>query len=252
MKRLIFTTCAALALLLDMPQLTAAHALAPAIPTTSAAAVAGQRVSTRSALPAALSGAMALEQHRGGRSSGRATGSPGRMGGGSGTIGQAGPRSSVPFRRPVFISPFFFSPFGFSPFGFGFGFADPFFWGGWGYPFGWGYPYGALGYGGYGYPGYGAGYGSGYAQRRGGYQRYGSVKFDVKPKSAEVYVDGYYMGQVSDFGGVFHHLDLAGGEHKIEIRAPGFQPLNVDMKVMPGRTVNYRGRLQPGSGGQAK
>jgi hypothetical protein len=188
----------------------------------------------------ALVTGMRLEQHRGARG-----GSPSRAGGG-GTFGHAVPRTSAPFGRRFLPHRFFFSPFTFGAFGLGFAY-DPFFWGGypfgWGAPYwGWGYPYGAYGYRGYG----GYGYDYGYPAQR-GYERYGSVKLDVKPGNAEVYVDGYYMGQARDFGGTFHHLDLAGGDHKIEIRANGYQPLTVDLKIMAGRTVNYRAELKRGS-----
>jgi hypothetical protein len=31
---------------------------------------------------------------------------------------------------------------------------------------------------------------------------------------------------------------------KIEIRSPGYQPLDLNLKIMPGRTVNYRSELR--------
>src|SRR5262249_50111827 len=40
-----------------------------------------------------------------------------------------------------------------------------------------------------------------------------SVKFEVKPKEAEVYIDGYYAGIVDDFDGVFQRLHVEPGEH---------------------------------------
>lgn len=111
-------------------------------------------------------------------------------------------------------------------------------------PWGWmpafyGYPYGA-GYGG-GYGGYGGGYG-GYQSR--GYDL-GSLKIKVKPRDAEVYVDGYFAGHVDDFDGFWQSLKLDGGGYRVEIRKPGFETLQFDVHVQPDRTITYRGELRP-------
>jgi hypothetical protein len=73
----------------------------------------------------------------------------------------------------------------------------------------------------------------------------GSIKFKVKPKQAEIYVDGYFEGPVDSYDGTFQHLDLKGGSHRIEIRAAGYETLAFDIRVMPGRTVTYTGELKP-------
>jgi len=66
----------------------------------------------------------------------------------------------------------------------------------------------------------------------------------VQPRDAEVYVDGYYAGIVDDFDGVWQRLRLDDGGHRIEIRAPGLNPLTFDVMVQPGRTITYRGDLR--------
>ena len=73
----------------------------------------------------------------------------------------------------------------------------------------------------------------------------GSVRLDVSPKDAAVYVDGYYAGIVDDFKGVFRHLTLTAGPHSIEIRKPGFETLVVDVYVQPRQTITYRETMQP-------
>jgi hypothetical protein len=116
---------------------------------------------------------------------------------------------------------------------------DPFYYGGLhlGYlaysPWGWtpafyGYPYG---YGGHSY-------------YQGAYDL-GAVKIKVKPRDAEVYVDGYYAGTVDDFDGVFQSLKLELGGHNIEVRKPGFETLTFDVQVQPDRTVTFRGEMRP-------
>ena len=72
-----------------------------------------------------------------------------------------------------------------------------------------------------------------------------SVRLEVKPKEAEVYVDGYYMGTVDDFDGTFQRMELEIGAHRVEIRAPGFMSISFDVRIESSDTVTYRGELQP-------
>lgn len=134
-----------------------------------------------------------------------------------------------------------------------------------GYPYGWGYPFGWSYYDPYlWWTGLGPLYGWGmYALPMSRYSTYwydyyyaaagpsyiessgGSIKLKVKPKDADVYVDGYFEGRVDNFDGVFQHLDLRGGTHHIEIRANGYQPIQFELRVLPGRTITYSGELKP-------
>ena len=74
---------------------------------------------------------------------------------------------------------------------------------------------------------------------------YGDVRLQVRPRNAEVYVDGYYAGIVDNFDGVFQRLTLEVGEHEIEIAAPGFEPQFYRIYVDPARTVDVHGELMP-------
>jgi len=71
----------------------------------------------------------------------------------------------------------------------------------------------------------------------------GGLRLDVKPKSADVFVDGHAAGAVDDFSGHFEHLDLAPGPHHIELRAPGYQPVQFDVNIMADHTIQYHGTL---------
>jgi hypothetical protein len=73
----------------------------------------------------------------------------------------------------------------------------------------------------------------------------GSLRLQVQPKDAQVYVDGYYAGIVDEFDGHFQHLDLSPRPHHVEIRAPGYQPLAFDVVIQPHHKTDYRGRLLP-------
>jgi hypothetical protein len=72
----------------------------------------------------------------------------------------------------------------------------------------------------------------------------GGLRLRVEPNDAEVYVDGSFAGIVADFNAAFHHLTLIAGPHRIEIRAPHYQPIVFDVAIQPRQTTQYRGALQ--------
>jgi hypothetical protein len=121
-----------------------------------------------------------------------------------------------------------------------------FFWDPW---WGYGYPYGGYGgYRGYGY-GYGAGYGYGYGSYGPypgpTYEIYGGLRLKVKPREAEVFVDGYFAGVVDDFDGAFQQLNLDVGPHRIELRAAGYESISFEIRTQPGEKITYKAELKP-------
>ena len=109
---------------------------------------------------------------------------------------------------------------------------------------GFGYPYGY----GYGYPYYGGGY---YGYYGGSYSYTGSVRLKVKPRHAEVLVDGYYVGTVDNFDGTFQSLRLEPGAANIEVRAAGFEDLRLDVMILAGRKITYEENMRAEDPGQA-
>ena len=77
----------------------------------------------------------------------------------------------------------------------------------------------------------------------------GSVRLDVVPNDADVYVDGYYAGVVSDFSGTFHHLSIAAGPHVLEFRKEDMETVVVPIFVQPDHTVTYTGKMVPAQPG---
>ena len=63
------------------------------------------------------------------------------------------------------------------------------------------------------------------------------------PPDAQVFVDGYYAGVVDDYDGVFQHLNLVPGSHRIDIQVYGYQPIGFDVFVQPGQTITYRANM---------
>ena len=72
---------------------------------------------------------------------------------------------------------------------------------------------------------------------------YGGVSLELWPGNAEVWVDGTYAGWVEDFDGTMQPLTLMAGTHRIEVYAPGYEPLVLDVLVRAGEVVPYRGSL---------
>ena len=72
-----------------------------------------------------------------------------------------------------------------------------------------------------------------------------SLRLQVTPRETEVFVDGYYAGLVDDFDGTFQSLRLEQGGHKIEIHMPGYEDLELDVHVQPGRTLTLQEQMRP-------
>ena len=109
------------------------------------------------------------------------------------------------YYRPYFYDPFWFDPW-------------------------YGFAYGQYPWGPYGYPPYGA-----YRVDPGA-----SLRLEVKPKEAEVYVDGFYAGIVDDFNGTFQRLSVTPGEHQIELFLDGYRAVHQKLYVTPRKTLNVK------------
>ena len=72
----------------------------------------------------------------------------------------------------------------------------------------------------------------------------GALRLDVEPRTAQVYVDGFYVGiveAVNANGG----LVVSVGWHRLEFRAPGYQTPAVNVTVEANRTIALRLMLRP-------
>jgi hypothetical protein len=74
---------------------------------------------------------------------------------------------------------------------------------------------------------------------------YGGVALDITPSDADVWVDGQYAGKVQDFDGTTQPLTLTPGTHRIQVSAPGYEPMTVDVGIQAGQIVPYQGDLRP-------
>jgi len=72
------------------------------------------------------------------------------------------------------------------------------------------------------------------------------MRLEVQPAFAQIFVDGEYVGTVEDLHSATGLL-IAAGVHRVEFRAPGYEPLVVDVRIAAGRWITYRGALKPPS-----
>jgi len=108
----------------------------------------------------------------------------------------------------------------------------------------WGLIAGSIGFANFSaYSAYGGAYGALYAPGYG--YDFGGVRLKIRPRDAQVFVDGHYAGLVDDFDGTFQSLRLEQGGHKIEIHMPGFEDLELDVHVQPGKTLTLSETLRP-------
>lgn len=143
------------------------------------------------------------------------------------------------YSYPYYTYPQRYYPYGYGAFGLGYFYYNPYAW----------YPryYGYSGYSGYGYSGYGySTYGSpGYYNNR-SYSVFdiGELRLQVSPRYAQVFIDGYYAGEVDDYDGLFQGIKLESGSYHVELVAPGYETLAFDIRITPGQKITYRGDLR--------
>lgn len=237
----------------------------------------GSGVSSRPSEPRPSSGGNRRPARVSGGSggSGRQTVPPySRARGGAPVTGYAVERGSIATLPPIVSGPiywgpdnWYFYPWGFGGLGLGY-FWDPLMWSGYG---GYGGYYGGMGsygYGGYGgYPWVDPYYGGGVGGGGGGYARdsddadeggpdsgvpnpldpnapTGGLRLKVEPRDAEVLVDGFLAGRVDDFDGAMQRLKITEGPHRVELRAPGYEPTTFNVTIVVGQTTTYKTDLK--------
>ncbi len=134
----------------------------------------------------------------------------------------AGRTAVVVYGAPYYRG--YYSPF-YSPYSWGLG--------GW---YGWGYQYP--------YPPY-------YYPRYYNYEPGSDLRIQVQPKQAEVYLDGYLVGTVDDFDGVFQRLRVPYGEHEVSIYSQGYRTIQQKMLFRPGESYHIKDVMQPVPAGEA-
>ena len=77
------------------------------------------------------------------------------------------------------------------------------------------------------------------------------VRLEIAPKETEVYVDGYYAGQVDKFDGFLQRLNVAPGQHVIELYLDGYKIAREKLYASPGTSYKIRHDMLPLAEGEA-
>ncbi len=80
---------------------------------------------------------------------------------------------------------------------------------------------------------------------RGYYDDSAELRLEVRPKDAQVYVDGYYAGIVDDFNGVFQRLHVRPGRHELAIYMPGFRTVRQNLYLSVAQDSKVKFDLVP-------
>ena len=78
-----------------------------------------------------------------------------------------------------------------------------------------------------------------------------SVRLEVSPHDAEVYVDGYYAGIVDDFDGMLQRLRVEPGQHEITIYLDGYRAVHQRVYLTRDRTFKIKQDLEKLPAGEA-
>ncbi len=85
----------------------------------------------------------------------------------------------------------------------------------------------------------------------GGSERYrdvgqGALDLDLRPGSAEIYIDGTYVGVADQFDGFPTYLWLDAGTYEIAFYKEGYETIFRQYTIYPGVTIDVDDRMRPG------
>ncbi len=79
-----------------------------------------------------------------------------------------------------------------------------------------------------------------------GYEEFGGLDLNVRPKKTEVWVDGQYIGTAGKFDGFPGHLWLEKGRHELIFLRQGFETVRREINVLAGLVIDVELDLVPG------
>ena len=70
-----------------------------------------------------------------------------------------------------------------------------------------------------------------------------TIKIDVNPSRAAVFLDGRFVGHVGEFQGVGKALQVVPGPHQIRVALPGYDTFRTDINPLPKQKVEVKTEL---------
>jgi len=78
-----------------------------------------------------------------------------------------------------------------------------------------------------------------------------TLKLDVQPGRAAVFLDGRFVGHASEFGGVGHSMLISPGKHRIKVELPGYRTFETEVNLLANQKSEVKTELVKGSIEQA-
>jgi hypothetical protein len=78
-----------------------------------------------------------------------------------------------------------------------------------------------------------------------------TLKLNIEPKRAAVFLDDKYVGHASEFGGKFRSMLISPGKHRIKVELPGYRTYDTEINLLAGQKTEVKTVLVPGSIEQA-
>jgi PEGA domain-containing protein len=77
-----------------------------------------------------------------------------------------------------------------------------------------------------------------------------TLKLDLQPDRAAVFLDDAFVGHAGEFGG-FHSMVMSPGKHRIKVELPGYQTFETEVNLLVGQKFEVKTDLVKGSIEQA-
>jgi hypothetical protein len=77
-----------------------------------------------------------------------------------------------------------------------------------------------------------------------------TLKLNVEPGRAAVFLDGQYVGHASELGGLRSML-ISPGKHRIKVGLPGYRTFETEVNLLAGQKTEVKTELVKGSIQQA-
>jgi hypothetical protein len=78
-----------------------------------------------------------------------------------------------------------------------------------------------------------------------------TLKLDIEPGRAAVFLDGKFVGHAGEFGGALHSMLISPGKHRIKVELPGYRTFETEVNMLAGQKSEVKTELVKGSIEQA-
>ena len=78
-----------------------------------------------------------------------------------------------------------------------------------------------------------------------------TLKIDIQPTRAAVFIDDAFFGHAGELGGTFHFMRITPGKHRIKVELPGYRTFETEVNLLAGQKSEIKTELVKGSIEQA-